>query len=124
MDRCTAGGSESDDDRFPLFKVVVPFVGPWIKQRHDGSGLAVNARQIRAFAQVTPRATQSEVGKLRETAVLLGDDMIDLETCERQGRLRQAAVFAAVSGPMPHLYSQLLVHQTEVVRARTTRALA
>lgn len=56
--------------------------------------------------------------------MLVGDNMINMESRIRKRGLRQAAIFTTSAGPLSHLSSQLIVHQAEVVRARTARALA
>ena len=91
---------------------------------HNVVACAMALRTIADGSEIASRATKRKICEFVGAAVLLRDDVVDMESRKRQSRLRQAAVFTAITGSLPHLDLQLLVHQTDVVRARTARAFA
>ena len=90
--------------------MVMPFVVPWVEQCHNCSGFTVDSRQIWAFAEIASRAAKREIWKFVGTAVLLRNDVVDMEAGKRQCRLWQSAVFAAITRPLLHVRSKLFVH--------------
>jgi hypothetical protein len=46
-------------------------------------GCGIDARQIGAFVKVAVNARKSEIVHVIEAAVLLGDDMLDMESSKR-----------------------------------------
>src|SRR5688500_5971928 len=69
-------------------------------------------------------AREAKVEQVVVAAVLLRDDVLDVEGDERLGRLREAAIFATVESPLPDVASRGGIHQAFGCRARTERALA
>ena len=90
--------------------MVMPLVVPWVEECHDGSGFTVDSRQIWAFAEIASRAAKREIRKFVGTAVLLRNDVVDMEAGKWQCRLGQSAVFAAITRPLLHVRSQLFIH--------------
>ena len=69
----------------------------------------VDARDIRSLPGVAMQTRKSQVGWLRFTIVLAGDDVIDLERhwIEVGG---QSTIFAAVQGTLPYKMHQFPRH--------------
>ena len=75
-----ANGRQTNDSRLRQAEVLFPDVVAWVKQRNDLPGLRVNPRQIRTFMCIAPVAGQGQVGRSVATAVLAGNDMLDVES--------------------------------------------
>ena len=81
--------------------MLVPVILARMKQLRDLAVLRVDPGKIRPFVQVAVPASQGQVGRAIPAAVLPGDDMLDVEPCERQVLLRDAAVLAAIPRVAP-----------------------
>ena len=82
-------------------EMILPPVTAGVEERRELPGLLIDARYVWSFIAIAPWAGQAEVIEPRLAAVLLGDDVIDLEG---QGirRLGEPAVFADSLRPLPH----------------------
>ena len=105
----TARRPTNEHGTFPA-EMDGPVIAARIKQSHDAPGEAVSAGQVRSFVIVAREASQREVLRLRESVMLFGDDVVDLERI-RIALLRHLAVFAASACPAPNAITQQLSHQ-------------
>jgi hypothetical protein len=78
--------------------VSAPFLSPWVKELRYCVRFGVDTRQIRTFVEITIDARQGEVVDVIGAAVLLGDDMLDMQGGKRRIILMQLTVFATIAG--------------------------
>ena len=93
-DGSTADAGLSDQLRSDPPEMTRPFLSSRIEEPDAPAGLRINASQIRALVSVAREARESQVAEYGSAAVLLGDDVIDLEGKFVES-LRHSAVFAA-----------------------------
>ena len=105
----TARRSTNEHGTFPT-EMDGPVIAARIEQSHDAPGEAVSAGQVCSFVIVAREASQREVFQLRESVMLFGDDVVDLERI-RIALLRHLTVFAASACPAPNAITQQLSHQ-------------
>ena len=84
---------------------------------------AEKARQIRSLGPVAFSARKTQDVRIVGPAVLLTDDVIDVETQEIRVILVQAAVFAAMACPLPDESPESGLHHSAFELARSWRAL-
>ena len=89
---------KTDDHRTVEFEVVAPTLAPGMKQLDDGARHRVDARQVRSLVSVAAITSQRQVVQGIVRAMLLRDDVFDMEGKQRNSRLRQTAVFATFVG--------------------------
>ena len=77
--RSPYGRAADEDGTFPA-KVARPLLTSRIEQPYSLAGSTINARQVRTFMIVVGQASESQVGGSRRSAMLLGNDVVDLET--------------------------------------------
>jgi hypothetical protein len=122
--RCAAGWRAAHQDAGVPLKVLRPDILPWMKEACQLSGLRIKSRDVRPLVLVAVQAGQRQIRGGRWSAVLLGDDMIDLE---RKGieELEHPAVFAGVVRPAPDEVFQGWVHGNQAASKsrRDLRAL-
>ncbi len=85
----------------------------------------IQARNIGPFESIAMKAGERQIAGDRQPSVLASDDMVDLKG-RAVLRMRDPAVFAAASGPLPNLLDQRLVHrwgEGEFLELRRRRAL-
>ena len=79
-------------------KMLVPVVLPRMKERCQ---CAVHkSRQVWPFVKITPVARKAEIGIVVGSAMLFGNDVLDMECDERQNVLMTFAVLALVPGTL------------------------
>jgi len=77
-DRGTADGRFTNDvDAVPL-KVIPPPMTPWVEQCGHLVCFGIYTRQIGAFTKITVDTRESEIVDMIGTAVLLGDDVLNV----------------------------------------------
>ena len=101
LNRHSSHGGQSDQTRTAPAEMIDPEIASRMEERGDLPRLPVYARKIRAFAPITSRASYRQVADLRLAAMLLGDDVVDLER-PRIERLRKSAVFATSLCSLSH----------------------
>ena len=94
---CLAG----DVDSLPCEMIFPPLLAR-MKEGGDSARERVNAGEVGAFAQIAVYAREAEVEFVIGAAVLARADVLDVEGGERRVILMQAALLAAVRGPLAH----------------------
>ena len=107
--RRPADRSQPEKFRSIPLEVFRPRVFSRVEEADDLSGGAVNARDVWPFSLVTSQAGICQVFEDCRTAMLLGDDVVDLEGDSMED-LRQEAVFTQAVRPVAHLLFEGLVH--------------
>jgi hypothetical protein len=74
--------------------------------------------------RVTSVAGQGEVCRIIISAMLTGNDVLDLERRKRQVFLPEQTMFAAIAGPLTDKFTDRCAHQLGGRRARMARAFA
>lgn len=90
-------------------KVIGPPIAPRMEQRCQNAGVGIDPAEVDALLEIALRTGEREVGGVIGAAVLLGDDVFQVET-ESGSMLREAAIFAAVLRPLAHQISGDVVH--------------
>ena len=80
-----------------------------MEQRSNLACVWINAGEVGALLKIALRTSQCEICLVIGAAVPPGDDVLDVET-QGGGVLRQAAIFAAVAGPLSHEFADSVVH--------------
>jgi hypothetical protein len=76
-----------------------------IEDRYDAGGFWVYAGEVGSLLSVACRAAEREIFRLVFSAVLLGDDVIDMEACDVAG-LDNSAVFAPISSAIHNEFAR------------------
>ena len=84
----------------------------------------IDARKIRSLVQIAPITGQREIGGIVVAAMLSGNNMLDVKGRQRHRCLRQATVFAFLTGPATNEFSNGCVHQVAVCYSNILWALA
>ena len=82
-----------------------------MEQTDNLARVRINARQIRAFAQIALVTGPRQVLGFVETPMLSRGDVLDVKGMIAVVLLAKAAVFTSIAGPFPDLPAQLKVHQ-------------
>jgi hypothetical protein len=90
-------------------KTSLPLMAPGMEELNELSSPWIKPANVRPFEAVAVEASQGEVLGNGPSAVLLGDDVVDLERQQRI-QLRQPAVFTAQTRPLPNELDKLRVH--------------
>jgi membrane-associated protease RseP (regulator of RpoE activity) len=111
VDRCTANRCASDNEDCVALEVLIPLVLTGMKQSDKCAAFGVKRAEIWPLMRVAVVTGESKVFTVVGAAVLASDDMLDVIGEKRLCRLRQAAVFAAMVGPLKDILPEPLVHQ-------------
>jgi len=84
----------------------------------------INARKIGAFVSVASVAGQGQVGRMVITAMLAGNDVLNVEPRKGQVLLLEQTIFAAMTGAVPDKVANRGIHQCCGRLARMARAFA
>jgi hypothetical protein len=103
-------------------EVLPPAVSPRVEEPGQLAGQWLQAREIRALVEVAVRTGRGEVRGVVAAFVLVGDDVLDL-MADAQRRLREPALFAAMTGPPPHSSPLVIGHGEGFALASEARAL-
>ena len=109
LDCRPADAGAADEQRACPSEVLRPFILAGIEEADHPPRARIEARNIRSFIQIAPKAGQREICESSAATVLLGQDVIDREPGTVQ-RLRHAAVFADVLGAPAYSFLQTLSH--------------
>jgi hypothetical protein len=99
--RGSPDGRHSHQSRATPSEMVDPKIAARVKQGNNLTALVVNPSDIRALVPVAPWASQSQIVELRPPAVLLRNDVIDLEQ-QPVDRLGKPAILARPAGPLTY----------------------
>ena len=92
-------GRETDNLRSSYREMVPPGVLARVEKSHGSLRPRVDTAEIRPFIQVTAITGEAEIGRIVVTAVLLRNDVLDVEgSVDRT--LWQSAVLATLAGPL------------------------
>lgn len=78
-DRRAADGGDADDSHVGPHEMLIPSITARMIKRHDLPRLRVDARQVATFVQITLGARQGQIIEVILTAVLTGNDVLDME---------------------------------------------
>jgi hypothetical protein len=89
-------------------------LGPMLMARivklDDGLGFRVATRKVRPLSMIAATTCPSQIVRIVAAAMLFGNDVFEMENGVRIGMLRQQAILATLSGPLPHKISRSAVH--------------
>lgn len=120
----SAGSRAADKYRTDPSEVAAPALPAWMEERDHVAVKRVAAAKIRALLEVAPVAAPAAVlGQIR-TAVLPGDDVLDVEGRYRYRPIRKVTVFAAAAGPFSNDLAERLSHRGAADCFRRARAFA
>jgi hypothetical protein len=74
----TNRGSANEDGTLPA-EMVPPFVSPGVKQSHEVAGVWIDTGDVWALEAIIIGTRQSEIAGYCFAAVLVGNDVVDLE---------------------------------------------
>ena len=94
LHRGPSDGGEALDQGPLKLEVVVPRLGSRIEERLDVARGRVEPREVRTLVSVASLAREAKIDRVVTAAVLLGDDVFNVEGDERLGGLRETAIFA------------------------------
>ncbi len=83
-DRGSPNGRPPDEDRPLPAEVPRPFVTAGVEEPDLLSGPGIDTRQIGSFVVVVRQASEGQVGSDRAAAMLLRNDVMDLEASRRE----------------------------------------
>src|SRR5437763_1284238 len=86
----------ADEDRSMPAEVARPFHSAWMEERHEPSRDRIDGRQVSALVEIAPATGQGQIGGGRRTAMLAGDDVLELKWLDKRVCLRQTAVLTTV----------------------------
>jgi hypothetical protein len=110
-DRRSAYRGAPDNKDSVALEVLIPLVLPRMKEPDERAAFRVKSAQVRSLVRIAVVAGESEVSAVVSSAMLASDDVLDVIGEEWLRVLRQAAVFAAITGPFADSLPELLVHQ-------------
>ena len=90
-----------------------PFVAARVEQPNDFPGLGIDPGDIRPLVTVARKTGKTKITCLGATLVMLGNDVIHLES-EIEIGLGKLAVFATPASPPPHEVFQRAFHAYSV----------
>src|SRR5258707_2959541 len=99
----------------------VPILFPWVEERIELS--VENSRQVRPFGPIALRTGQAQGFRIVGAAMLLGDDVLDVEQQEIGVVFVKVAVFTPMACALPNEGPQNGIHHSPGVPARSWRAL-
>ena len=105
-------------------EVTLPPLTAGIEEPNDVTGLWVSAAQVRALVQVAPMTAPTSIGISIRPAVLLGDNVLDMEKSRGGGTIGEVTVFAPPTGPLAHELAKRAIHRASAVRLSRARAFA
>ena len=74
--------------------------------------LRINARQVRAFMEITVDTSQREIVEIIAAAMSSRTDMFDMKRSQRGILLVKLAVIAAIAGALPDAGFRSLIHRS------------
>src|SRR3989442_14775992 len=83
-------------------KMVLPPMSPRMEQFRHLVGFGVDARQVRAFVQITINAGQSQILQVISAAMNARNDMLDVQGSQRGIFLAQLTILATMASALPH----------------------
>jgi len=110
-DRRSAYRTATDNKDSVTLEVLFPPVLPGMKQPDELAAFRIKSAQVRSLMRIAVVAGESEVLAVVSSAMLASNDVLDVIGEERLRILRQATVFAAITGPFSNSLPELLVHQ-------------
>jgi hypothetical protein len=112
---CAPDGREANDLDAAQRKMRRPYVSPWMKQKCDLASGGIDSGEVGSLVAIASMACPPEILEVCLTAMLSGDDVLEVEGFERRQPVRQVTVFTAPSRALANLLTQRLGH---LIRAR------
>jgi hypothetical protein len=112
-----------ENGSLPL-EVALPELTAGVEKAHDLARARVSAAQVRAFVQIAPMAAPAPVLRGIRPAVLLGENVFDVESGRRGCAIREVTVLASLTRPCPDELAKGAIHSAPAERLRRTRAFA
>jgi len=128
LDRRATDRRSSDKPGAVPFKMVRPGVEARVEQASKFAVHRIEPRKVRAFVEIASHTCQREVRLLGLTAMLLGNDVVDLEWDFRES-FGESAVFASATGPASHtllesgVQARVLLRQPGVLQSQVSFGL-
>jgi hypothetical protein len=116
--RCSA----HDKGKLPK-EMIDPGLLAWIEEAHYLARISVNTSQIRSLVPVASVAGITEVLDIVIAAMLLWDDVLDMEYGGNE-LFRETAIFATETSTLSYKRSNFGIHQTSGESRSACRALA
>lgn len=101
-----AGLRVADQHGANPLEVALPALPARVEQQHDVAAQWISATQIWALFEVAAVTAPAAVLEAVAAAVLLGDDVLDMERRRRSGRVRKVAILAPMAGPVANELTQ------------------
>jgi hypothetical protein len=114
----------ADDQRSVKPEMARPALATRMEKTHDFAGLRVDPGEIWAFMVVIVMTGQRKIVRIVAAAVLLRDNVLDMEAIEWLVVLMDSAVLAAVAGAAPDQFAGLGVHPLPSETFKSRRAFA
>jgi len=102
LDRRSSHRGFADEHRSFPPEVLRPAMPSWVEQSSELFRPWIDSSEVRPLVEVASQAGEGEVAEGCSTSVLLCNNVLDLKRREVMG-FREAAVFAATSGPPPNM---------------------
>jgi hypothetical protein len=122
-DRRAPDRGQSDGNDAIVSQVFLPPVAARMEESHDLIRHRINSGQVRPFVEVAMMTRKREVRRIVGATVLPGDNVFDVKRHEREVRLSEPAILAALSCSLADELANRGVRHAEGLLARKTRAL-
>ena len=109
--RCPANGRLANQVEAIFLEVVFPVLAPRMEQFRHSLGLRVNAGQVRSFVQVAINTRQSQILQIVRAAMNLGDDVLEVQSCQWRIFLARQTILATPAGTLPDAGSRAGAHR-------------
>ncbi len=122
--RGPAGRRLADKNGAEPFEVAIPALASRIVEPNNPSRKRISTAQVRPFSEIASVATPAAVLGSIDAAMLLGEDMLDVETDRRSDSIWDLAVLAPAAGPFADELTKGPRHYLSRGRFNRARALA
>jgi hypothetical protein len=115
---------QTEKHKPPPLKMALPALAPGIAETNNPTREGITAGQIWTLSEVAAVATPSAILRRINAAMLLGENVLDVERCKRNRRVWNVAVFAPLTGTFADELTKKALHQAVGERFKKARALA
>lgn len=123
-DRGAPSRREADENGAVPLEMALPALATGIEKANDLARNKISAAQVWSLMEVASVATPAAILQRIAAAMLLGEDMFDVEAGRRSSRVREPAVLAALPAPDAHDIAQGPCHGVADDRFSRARAFA
>jgi hypothetical protein len=103
LDGSAANWGCAVNDRANNLKMLLPLRLTWIEEHHDLTAVGFDSGKIGSLMTITSATSPCKIREFVASAMLPGNDVFDVKRPGKFGMVRQTAVFAKASGPLPDL---------------------